>query len=62
MVEVEREDAWKVKMSDVKSEEFRNDGGEQLNFEACVLGKEKFQREVRDLMFLGSKVIMALDM
>ena len=61
LVEVERENAWKVKMRDVESEEFRNDGSEQLKFETCVLGKEKFQKEVRDLMFLGRKVIMALN-
>ena len=48
-------------MRDVESEEFGNDGGEQLKFEACVLGNERFQREVKDLMFLGRKVIMALN-
>ena len=60
-MEVEREDAWKVKVRDVGSEEFGNDGGEQLEFTACVLRKERFQREVKDLMFLGRKVIMALN-
>ena len=49
-------------MRDVESEEFGNNGSEQLKFKACVLGREKFQREVRDLMFLGRKVIMALNM
>ena len=61
LVEVERKDAWKVKMRDVESEEFGNNGSEQLRFKGCVLGKEKFQREVRDLMFLRRKVKMALN-
>ena len=61
-MEDEREGAWKEKVKVVESEKFRNDGGEQLKFEACVLGKERFQREVKDLMFLGRRVIMALNM
>ena len=62
LVEVERKDAWKVKMRDAEGEEFGNNRSEQLKFMTCVLGREKFQREVRDLIFLGHKVIMALNM
>ena len=43
-------------MRDVENEEFGNNGGEQLKLEACVLGNERFQREVKDLMFLGLRV------
>ena len=41
----------KKKVKDVESEEFANDGGEQLKFEACVLRNERFQREVKDVIF-----------
>ena len=51
----------KVKIRDVESEEFGSDGGEQLRLKAYVLGNERFQREVKDLMFLGLRVIMALN-
>ena len=34
-------------MRDVENEEFGNNGGEQLKFEACVLGNKRFQRGER---------------